>query len=126
MVAHHILIGCDGLVGLVQTAIALGQLQGALPTQGAILVGCLGISLAILFGSIVILAHSPELIAFFDGLFGSAAVQQQRTHYYIYIRNELSHTISINEKAGVLLPAFYHLSPSGALNVQPSFQREQP
>ena len=94
LIAYHILIGGDGLVGLVQATIALGQFLGPFATGGALLAGCLGIGLAILGSGIVVFAHSPELIALFHSLIGPTATKQQGTHYYIYISNEISHTIT--------------------------------
>ena len=91
LIAYHILIGGDGLVGLVQATIALGQFLGPFATGGALLAGCLGIGLAILGSGIVVFAHSPELIALFHSLIGPTATKQQGTHYYIYISNEISH-----------------------------------
>ena len=83
LVAHHILIGCDGLVGLVQASIALRQFLGAFATCTALFAGRLTVGFAILFGSIVILANCQKLITLFHSLIGPAACQQQNTHYYI-------------------------------------------
>ena len=84
LVAHGIVIGGNGFLGVVDAAVAVGHLQRPAATQRPFLGRRLGISLAVLGGSVVVFAQGIELVALLHGLFRSASCQEQHRHRYIY------------------------------------------
>ena len=72
LVAQGVVVGSHGALRLVDTAVAVGHLQGSLAAQGALLGCCLGIGFLVHRGGVVVLAKCEELVALLHGSVGSA------------------------------------------------------
>ena len=96
LIANHIIISRNGLVGEVDASVALCQLHGPFSLQFFLLGWRLTVGFAILRGCIEIFTDGIEFISFLHSLIRSTAHQQQVTQYQIEIEKVFPHTYIID------------------------------